>query len=108
MRRSWTTSPAIGAAAADVAGPHGASERRGGASEVLGGASEVWRLGASELRLRGASELLLRGTVATIADAVDDAGLRQAAVILVGRALDPRAGGESYLYDAVRERRPER
>ena len=48
-------------------------------------------------------ELVLRGTVATIADLVDDAGLRQAAVILVGRALD-RDGGESYLYDAARDR----
>lgn len=41
---------------------------------------------------------VLRGTVATIADAVEAAGLKQAAVILVGRALDPRPGGESYLY----------
>jgi precorrin-4/cobalt-precorrin-4 C11-methyltransferase len=49
-------------------------------------------------------ELVLRGTVAGIADAVAEAGLRQAAVILVGRALDPRLGGESYLYDAERER----
>jgi precorrin-4/cobalt-precorrin-4 C11-methyltransferase len=48
-------------------------------------------------------ELLLRGTVADIADRVEDAGLRQAAVILVGRAL-ARDGGESYLYDAARER----
>lgn len=49
-------------------------------------------------------EQVLRGTVGTIADAVDAADLRQAAVILVGRALDPRAGGESYLYDAGRDR----
>ena len=49
-------------------------------------------------------ELVLRGTVATIADAVDAAGLRQAAVILVGRALEPAAAGESYLYDAGRDR----
>ena len=49
-------------------------------------------------------ELVLRGTVADIADAVERSGLRQAAVILVGRALDPRAGGESYLYDAARDR----
>jgi precorrin-4/cobalt-precorrin-4 C11-methyltransferase len=49
-------------------------------------------------------ELLLRGTVATIADAVEAAGLRQAAVILVGRALDA-AGGESFLYAPGRERR---
>jgi len=49
-------------------------------------------------------ELVLRGTVGTIADAVERAGLRQAAVILVGRALDPRSGGESFLYDAARDR----
>ena len=35
-------------------------------------------------------ELVLRGTLADIADQVEEAGLRQAAVILVGRALDPR------------------
>ncbi|GAB2990689.1 precorrin-4 C(11)-methyltransferase [Nocardioides montaniterrae] len=49
-------------------------------------------------------ELVLRGTVATIADQVEDAGLRQAAIILVGRALDPRPGGESHLYDCNRRR----
>lgn len=49
-------------------------------------------------------ELVLRGTVADIADAVEAAGLRQAAVILVGRALDPVDPGESYLYDARRPR----
>ena len=52
-------------------------------------------------------ELVLRGTVADIADAVEAAELRQAAVILVGRALagrpDPDAG-ESYLYDPSRDR----
>ena len=48
-------------------------------------------------------ELVLAGTVATIADQVEEAGLRQAAVILVGRAL-AREGGESYLYDAARDR----
>lgn len=48
-------------------------------------------------------ELVLRGTVADIADQVDAAGLRQAAVILVGRAL-ARDGGESYLYSADRVR----
>lgn len=47
---------------------------------------------------------VLRGTVATIADDVEAAGLTQAAVILVGRALDPRPGGESFLYDPARER----
>lgn len=51
------------------------------------------------------TELVLRGTVATIADAVEDADLRQAAVVLVGRALDPAVSRESYLYDAARERK---
>lgn len=49
-------------------------------------------------------ELVLRGIVADIADQVEAAGLRQAAVVLVGRALDPAGGGESYLYDAARDR----
>ncbi|GAB3667588.1 precorrin-4 C(11)-methyltransferase [Nocardioides korecus] len=53
-------------------------------------------------------ELVLRGTVADIADRVEAAGLRQAAVILVGRALDPRGGGESFLYDAARDRTAKR
>lgn len=52
-------------------------------------------------------ELVLRGTITDISDAVDAAGLRQAAVILVGRALadrpDPHAG-ESHLYDPARDR----
>ncbi|WP_199254571.1 cobalt-precorrin-4/precorrin-4 C(11)-methyltransferase [Mycolicibacterium mengxianglii] len=56
-------------------------------------------------------ELVLRGTVADIADQVEAAGLRQAAVILVGRALadrpDPQAG-DSYLYDPQRERTNQR
>ena len=49
-------------------------------------------------------EQVLSGTVATVADQVEQAGLRMAAVILVGRALDPRPGGESYLYAASRDR----
>lgn len=57
------------------------------------------------------SEQVLRGTVADIADAVEAAGLRQAAVILVGRALaggpDPDAG-ESHLYDPARDRSAKR
>jgi precorrin-4/cobalt-precorrin-4 C11-methyltransferase len=53
-------------------------------------------------------EQVLRGTVGTIADAVEEAGLRMAAVILVGRALDPSAGGESYLYDPARDRAAKR
>ncbi|WP_245627263.1 precorrin-4 C(11)-methyltransferase [Kribbia dieselivorans] len=51
---------------------------------------------------------ILRGTVGTIADQVEQAGLTQAAVILVGRALDPASGGESFLYDASRDRRLKR
>ncbi len=51
-------------------------------------------------------EQVLRGTVggpAAISDLVEEAGLRQAAVILVGRALAERAdAGESYLYSAER------
>lgn len=53
------------------------------------------------------SEQVLRGTVSTIADAVEEAGLRQAAVILVGRALAD-GGGESYLYDPARDRAAKR
>jgi precorrin-4/cobalt-precorrin-4 C11-methyltransferase len=52
-------------------------------------------------------ELVLRGTVADIADQAEAAGLRQAAVVMVGDALgaqpDPRAG-ESHLYDPRRGR----
>lgn len=48
-------------------------------------------------------EQVLRGTVATMADVVEAAGLRQAAVILVGWALAGE-GGASYLYDAARDR----
>jgi precorrin-4/cobalt-precorrin-4 C11-methyltransferase len=50
-------------------------------------------------------EVVLRGTLADIADQVEAAGLRQAAVILVGAALaqDVR-GAESYLYDPSRDR----
>ena len=51
-------------------------------------------------------ELVLRGTLATIGDLVENAGLRQAAVIMVGPALagsDPGAV-ESHLYSADRRR----
>lgn len=51
-------------------------------------------------------QLILRGTLADIADQVEHAGLRQAAVILVGRALGAAGGGESFLYDPARERSP--
>jgi precorrin-4/cobalt-precorrin-4 C11-methyltransferase len=49
-------------------------------------------------------QLVLRGTLGTIADQVQRAELRQAAVILVGRVLDPERVGESYLYGADRDR----
>ena len=52
-------------------------------------------------------EVVLRGTVSDIADAVQDAGFRYAAVILVGRALTERSdpcAGESHLYDPARDR----
>lgn len=54
-------------------------------------------------------ELVLRGTVggpSPIADLVEEARLRQAAVILVGPALAERPAGacESHLYSAERER----
>ncbi|GGO16584.1 precorrin-4 C(11)-methyltransferase [Microbispora rosea subsp. aerata] len=62
-------------------------------------------------RVSQPEELVLRGTVDTVADLVEEAGLRQAAVILVGRALadaDRRGGGESYLYSAERDRSAKR
>lgn len=48
-------------------------------------------------------QVVLHGTVADIADQVEAAGLKQAAVILIGRAL-ARDGGESHLYSAARPR----
>ena len=55
------------------------------------------------------AEVVLRGTLGDIADQVEAAGLRQAAVILVGRALAPDVrGAESYLYDAARDRSSKR
>ena len=44
------------------------------------------------------SETVLRGTLATIADQVEIAGLRQAAVIMVGEALHAEDFVESHLY----------
>jgi precorrin-4/cobalt-precorrin-4 C11-methyltransferase len=44
------------------------------------------------------NEVVLRGTLATIADQVEDAGLRQAAVIMVGEALHAEDFVESHLY----------
>ncbi len=49
-------------------------------------------------------EVVLTGTLADIADQVEAAGLRQAAVILVGPAVGRTPGAESHLYDASRER----
>lgn len=53
-------------------------------------------------------ELVLRATVGTIADLVEEAGLRQAAVILVGPALGSASDAESYLYSTERVARKER
>ena len=50
-------------------------------------------------------ELVLRGTLADIADQVEAAGLRQAAVIIVGWALDAEGFVESHLYSS-RQRPP--
>ncbi len=44
------------------------------------------------------TEVVLRGTLADIADAVEERGLRQAAVIMVGRALTADDFVESHLY----------
>ena len=44
------------------------------------------------------TELVLRGTLATIAEQVENAGLRQAAVIMVGEALHAEEFVESHLY----------
>ncbi|GAB77895.1 precorrin-4 C11-methyltransferase [Austwickia chelonae] len=43
-------------------------------------------------------ELVLRGTLADIADQVEAEGLRQAAVVIVGWALDAEGFVESHLY----------
>lgn len=57
-------------------------------------------------RVSQPAELVLRGTLADIADAVEAAELKQAAVILVGRALaDDVRASESFLYAASRDRR---
>jgi precorrin-4/cobalt-precorrin-4 C11-methyltransferase len=56
-------------------------------------------------RATQADERVLRGTLADIGDLVDQAGLRRAAVILVGPALGrPRRAAESHLYAADRPR----
>lgn len=53
-------------------------------------------------------EQLLRGTVGSIAGLVEEAGLKQAAVILVGRALASASDAESYLYSTERVQRKAR
>lgn len=49
-------------------------------------------------------QVVLRGTLADMADQVEAAGLRQAAVILVGQALRAEEFVESHLYDGSRPR----
>lgn len=49
-------------------------------------------------------EVVLRGTLGDISEQVEDAGLRQAAVILVGPALAEAHSGESWLYSSGRNR----
>jgi precorrin-4/cobalt-precorrin-4 C11-methyltransferase len=58
-------------------------------------------------RVSQPGEVILRGTLTDIADAVEEAKLRQAAVILVGPALAAAVDGaaESYLYAATRDRK---
>jgi precorrin-4/cobalt-precorrin-4 C11-methyltransferase len=55
-------------------------------------------------RASWADEVVLRGTLATIAPAVKDAGIRRTATILVGRALAPQSQCESHLYSPARQR----
>ncbi|MDN5893695.1 MAG: precorrin-4 C(11)-methyltransferase [Nocardioides sp.] len=49
-------------------------------------------------------ELVLRGTLSDIGDLVEEAGLRQAALVMVGPAIDPATVAESFLYDPARDR----
>lgn len=49
-------------------------------------------------------ELVLRGTLATIADAVEQAGVKRTATILVGPALAAEGFRDSHLYSCERER----
>lgn len=44
-------------------------------------------------------ERIVRGTLADIAEKVREAGIRKTALIIVGEAVDRRAGGKSKLYD---------
>lgn len=57
-------------------------------------------------RVSQPEQRVMRGTVGSIAHQVEEAGLRQAALIVVGRALgEDGEGRESFLYSAGRERR---
>jgi precorrin-4/cobalt-precorrin-4 C11-methyltransferase len=49
-------------------------------------------------------EVVLRGTLATIAAAVEEAGIRRGATILVGPALAASGFADSHLYSAERQR----
>lgn len=49
-------------------------------------------------------ELVLRGTLTDIAPAVEEAGVRRTAVVVVGRALAAEHFPDSHLYSAVRAR----
>jgi precorrin-4/cobalt-precorrin-4 C11-methyltransferase len=51
-------------------------------------------------------ELILRGSLADIADAVEAAGVKRTAVIVVGRVLAAEGFRDSHLYSVARERPP--
>ncbi|MGH3040711.1 MAG: precorrin-4 C(11)-methyltransferase [Gaiellaceae bacterium] len=55
-------------------------------------------------RASSPDELILRGTLATIADQVEEAGVRRTAVIVVGPALACQSFSHSHLYSAARSR----
>ncbi|MEA2270391.1 MAG: precorrin-4/cobalt-precorrin-4 C11-methyltransferase [Solirubrobacteraceae bacterium] len=55
-------------------------------------------------RASWSDELVLRGTLATIAAAARDAGVRRTATILVGPALAAEGFRDSHLYSPARER----
>ena len=55
-------------------------------------------------RASWADEVVLRGTLATISSAVDRAGIRRTATILVGPALAAEGFRDSHLYSPQRER----
>jgi precorrin-4/cobalt-precorrin-4 C11-methyltransferase len=50
------------------------------------------------------NEIVLRGTLANIAGAVHEAGIRRTAVIIVGRVLAAEGFRDSHLYSSVRAR----